>query len=84
MRRRGFTLVEMMIATAISGALLVALATLYLGADRLIRGMNADVRHSLSNRVERERTVFAPVQDGGVYFLPTTGLVTRATGGGGR
>jgi len=70
MKRRGFTLVEMMVGMAISGAILVALAVLYLGSDRLIREINANVRTSLGDRVDRERTVFGPARAGGTYNLP--------------
>jgi len=79
MRERGFTLVEMMIATAVSGVLLLALVVLYLGSDKMIRGINDNVRESLGDRVERERTAFGPARNGGTWNLPT-GVVSRAEG----
>jgi len=70
MSRRGFTLVEMLITAAVSGVILLALATLFLGSDNLIGGIRQDVRGSLQERTERDRALFDPARTGRVYSLP--------------
>ena len=63
MRRRGFTLIEMMLATVVTAVLSVSLATLFVGIRRLVRQAYDDA--SLALRAERERALFNAVAEGG-------------------
>lgn len=70
MNRRAFTLVEMMIAAAISSVLMLALVSLFLGSNNLIGGIRTSVRGSLRERVARDHELFDPTRQGGIYALP--------------
>lgn len=65
MRRRGFTLIEMMLATVVTAVLSVSLATLFVGIRRLVRQSYDDASLSLALRAERERALFNAVAEGG-------------------
>ena len=65
MRRRGFTLIEMMLATVVTAVLSVSLATLFVGIRRLVRQAYDDASLSLALRAERERALFNAVAEGG-------------------
>lgn len=68
MRRRGFTLVEMMLATVVTAVLTVSLGTLFVGVQRLVRQAYADAALSLAHRAEREKALFNAVPEGGSVF----------------
>lgn len=68
MRRPGFTLVEMMLATTLTVVLSAALATLFVGIQRLVRQSYADAALSLSLRAARERALFNAVSEGGSVY----------------
>lgn len=65
MRRRGFTLIEMMLATVVTAVLSVSLATLFVGIRRLVRQAYDDASLSLALRAEREWALFNAVAEGG-------------------
>ena len=67
-RRGGFTLVELMIALAISCTVLVALGTLFVGSHRLMRQSYGVARASLDLRAEREHLLFHSAHEGGSAF----------------
>ena len=67
-RRSGFTLVELMIALAISCTVLVALGTLFVGSHRLMRQSYGVARASLDLRAEREHLLFHSNHEGGSAF----------------
>lgn len=79
MRRRGFTLIEMMITTSIAGVLLLALAFLFRGSDNLIGRIREDVYGSLTNRTARVNAVFGAARECDDHCLPT-GLARRVKG----
>ena len=68
MRRRGFTLIEMMLATVVTAVLSVSLATLFVGIRRLVRQAYDDASLSLALRAERERALFNAVAEGSVHW----------------
>ena len=68
MSRRGFTLVEMMLATVVAAVLSAALATLFIGIHRLVRQSYNDAELSLALRAEREKALFNAVMEGGNVF----------------
>ena len=63
--RRGFTLVEMMIATGVSVVIALALATLVVGVRRLTARSFGVAMASLDLRAERDRMQFHSLTEGG-------------------
>ena len=63
--RRGFTLVEMMIATGVSVVIALALATLVVGVRRLTARSFGVAMASLDLRAERDRLQFHSQEEGG-------------------
>lgn len=62
---RGFTIVEMMVATAVSLVVALALATLVVGIRRLAVHTFGVAKASLDLRAERERLLFRSLDEGG-------------------
>lgn len=63
--RTGFTLLEMMIASAISVVVALALGTFFIGTHRLVRASHGLARASLDLRAEREHLLFHSDHEGG-------------------
>ena len=63
--RRGLTLLELMIASAISLVTAVALGTLFVGTHRLVKQSSSVARASLDLRAEREHLLFHSNHEGG-------------------
>ena len=63
--RRAFTLIELMIATAITTLVTCSLLTLFTGMHRLIRRAYAESELSLRLRQARERLLFQSLREGG-------------------
>ena len=67
--RRGFTLVELMVTSAISAVILGAVASSFVGGIRLLKATFATAEMSLRSRDLRDRLLFhaAPIHDGTVW-----------------
>ncbi len=63
--RKGFTLLEVMIASAISVIAMAALATFFLGVQRLVAHAFCVAQASLDMRAEREHLLFHAYHEGG-------------------
>ncbi len=63
--RRGFTLLEMMLASAVSAVVAVALGTFFIGVHRLVRQSSSVAQASLDLRAERDHLLFHSVHEGG-------------------
>ena len=67
--RRGFTLVELMVTSAISALILTAVISSFVGGIRLLKATFATAEMSLRSRDLRDRLLFraAPIHDGTVW-----------------
>lgn len=63
--RRGLTLLELTIASAVSLVVALALGTLFVGAHRLVRQSYGVARASLDLRAERDHLLFHSSHEGG-------------------
>ena len=63
--RRGFTLLELMVASAISVVIATAIGTFFVGAHRLVKQSSSVARASLDLRAEREHLLFHSNHEGG-------------------
>lgn len=75
--RRGFTLVEVMLATVIGSVTMIALGTLFVGSHRLMRHSYGVSIASLALRAEREHLLFHSAHEGGNVFWG--GLLSSAS-----
>lgn len=66
--RRGFTLVEVMLALVIGSTAMIALGTLFIGSHRLMRHSYGVSIASLALRAEREHLLFHAAHEGGNVF----------------
>ena len=68
--RRGFTLVETMIASGIGLVILLSVATCFIFSHRMLRVSMSECEQSLSSRLERERApmfkAFTVLYDSGI------------------
>ncbi len=65
MNRRGFTLLETLVATAIFALVIGTLGTVFVGLGRLVRATYVDAALSLEMREARERILFRTMREGG-------------------
>ena len=63
--RCGFTLLELMVASAISVVVATAIGTFFIGAHRLVKHSSSVARASLDLRAEREHLLFHSNHEGG-------------------
>ncbi len=63
--RKGFTLLELMIASTISIVVALALGVFFVGTHRLVRASHGIARASLNLRAEREHLLFHSDHEGG-------------------
>lgn len=64
-QRSAFTLLEVMLSTAITAVVVASLATFVIGTRRLIRGAYVESQLSLKLRAQRERVLFQTLREGG-------------------
>ena len=63
--RPAFTLIEMLMASAITALVAASLATFFIGSQRLIRDSYIESQLSLKLREQRERLLFQTMREGG-------------------
>ena len=74
MNRSAFTLIELMIATAITCLVAAGTFMFFSGSGRISRAGYREINNALSNRVDREKRLFVPARTDGTVFLPCDGL----------
>ena len=72
MNRPAFTLVELMLATAITCVIAAGVYVFFSGSGRISREGYREINAALSNRVDREKRLFVPSQKGW-YVNPPVG-----------
>ena len=78
MNRSAFTLVELMIATAITCLIATGTFMFFSGSGRMSKESYREINNALSNRVDREKRLFVSARTGGAVLLPCGELAKEA------
>jgi len=75
-RRTGFTLAEVMVASAILAGVMAVVLTVFIASQRILENAMADVQVSLELRLLREKLLFHVDENGGLMNARKIGLFT--------
>lgn len=78
MNRPAFTLVELLIASAVACVIAAGTFMFFSGSGRISQDAYREINNALSNRVDRELRLFAPTRTGGTVLLPGGELAREA------